>query len=533
MSPFNLQSPAWRIQNLCAIKDSDSVLSRFTPNAAQRHYYNHRHVCNHILKARKLGFSTYNMMEAFDLLMFKPGSEVGIIDYSLPDAKKKLAMIKLCYENLDNALLHPPEIAALGAQLKKQTIMRGSPMEIRFTSGNHVSLAYCGTSLRGSTPTALYISELGKTAIFAPGKADEIRSGALNSITPGNRITIESTHEGGRNGMHYDLLQTAIGNDPDDLSAVDFKFHFFPWWLDERYQLPARPLRPDIFEYFLKLEPARIEFCKQHGFAYHPLTDRQMTWYDAKEKSQKHGMKKEFPSLPGEAFDAPAEGAIYAREMYDLRSSNRLRDFLPSPTRPLVTSWDLGMSDATAIWLIQLDGPDFLWLDWYESSGMPIRHYVDKIHEWQTKYSRRIHTHYLPHDSVNRSLATGKTYIAQLAEHGINNITVVPRTADIWHGINHLRDILPRSYFHETNTATERTLDDGSKAPSGVACLEGYHKRVSKDGIVIENSPVHDRFSHSADAARTFADADRLKLLPSRASEILTPQKIRIVKPTF
>ena len=98
--------------------------------------------------------------------------------------------------------------------------------------------------MRGDTPTRLYISELGKTSIFAPSKAEEIRSGALNSITPGNLVTIESTHESGKLGLHYELLAEAIANDPAKLSPIDFRFHFYPWFFDPVYQIhDGEPLR--------------------------------------------------------------------------------------------------------------------------------------------------------------------------------------------------------------------------------------------------------------------------------------------------
>ena len=281
---MNLQSPAWRLCHLYAIRDNKGRLGAFNPNDAQRHYYNRKHTCNHILKARKLGFSTYDMMEGLDAILWQPGAEVGIIDYSLPDAKKKLAMMKTAYTNLDNAQIHPPEIAALGAAIKRRMPLKFTAME-----ATHMGrvVVYCGTSLRGTTPTHLYISELGKTAIFAPGKADEIQSGALNSVAPGNRITIESTHEGGKAGMHYEMLCTAMDQDNAKLSLIDFKFHFFPWWIDPIYslQIPlGETLRPEIIEYFIELEPKRIIFCQQHEFQYKPLTIGQMYWYDKKEK---------------------------------------------------------------------------------------------------------------------------------------------------------------------------------------------------------------------------------------------------------
>ena len=54
-----LASRAWRLKNLYTIRDADGVLVPFAPNDAQRAFYNHMWFCNHVLKARKLGFSTF------------------------------------------------------------------------------------------------------------------------------------------------------------------------------------------------------------------------------------------------------------------------------------------------------------------------------------------------------------------------------------------------------------------------------------------------------------------------------------------
>jgi hypothetical protein len=515
MLPSNLTSRAYRLCHLYAIKPAEGPIEQFTPNEAQKHYYNRLHTCNHILKARKLGFSTFNMIDATDAMLFYPGTEVGIIDYSLPDAKKKLAMIKTAYDNLDNPRIHPADQAKWGRAFKRSVTMRYSKTEIQFSNG---SSAYCGTSLRGSTPNRHYISELGKTSIFAPIKAKEIREGALNALTPGNLIVIESTHEGGKFGLHYEMLETCMAHDDNALSPIDFRFHFFPWWLDDRYIIAdEKPLRPTIEDYFQKLEPHRAAFCAQHGFAYRPLTHHQKRWYDAKESTQRHGMKKEFPSLPGEAFEAPNDNAIYGTYMADIRASGRVTDFTPDPYRPLFTFWDIGVSDFTSLWLIQFNGPRLLWCNWYENAGHPGGHYVDTIRRWEAHYQRPITRHYVPHDAAIRDKFSATTYADALRAAGLQNVIIVPRTPDKWNGINEIRRLLPNSYFHKTYCDTPR-IKDGEKFPSGVACLEGYQRRLARDGMTIQEEPWHNQFSHTADAARTLGEAHLLGMIPMDAA---------------
>lgn len=511
-----LSSRAWRLCHLYAIKPDTGPIEEFHPNDAQKHYYNRLHARNHILKARKLGFSTFNMMDAADAMLFHKDTEVGIIDYSLPDAKKKLKMIKVAYENLDNPEIHTPEQAEWGKAFKRSIRIKSSnDSTIELSNG---SSAYCGTALRGTTPQRLYISELGKTSIFAPIKAKEIKDGAFNAVTPGNLITVESTHEGGKFGMHYELLKTCMANDDANLATIDFRFHFFPWWLDPRYVLPiTRPLRPEIVKYFAELEPDRLAFCAQHNFAPTPLRPEQMFWYDATESIQKHSMKKEFPSLPGEAFEAPNDTAIYGTQMADARAAGRILDFEPDPYRPLFSFWDIGVSDFTSLWLVQFSGPRVSFCNWYENSGEPGGHYADVIRRWEAHYRRPITRHYLPHDAAIRDKFSATTYADSLKIAGLQNIVIVPRTPDKWNGINEVRRLLPNAYFHKTYCDSPRSKN-GEEFPSGVACLEGYQRRLSRDGMTIQEEPWHNQFSHTADAARTLGEAHLLGMIPMDAN---------------
>lgn len=506
-----LRSRAWRLANLYTIKDDKGRLVPFLPNYTQRQFYNGRHYCNHVLKARKLGLSTFLEVEMADAIIFNPTHTGGIIDYTLPDAKKKLEILANCYRHLDNGDIHP-ETWKLGKAIKS-AIPAVTDAKEEFTLANG-STVFCGTSLRGSTPNRLHISELGKTAIWAPIKAKEIIEGAVNSITPGNVCDIETTHEGGKIGDNYRLMRIAMDHDPATLTAKDFKFHFFPWFDDPRYVLPVtRPIRPEILNYFADLR-------KQLG---RDFTPEQMMFYDATHQVQGHGMKKEFPSTPGEAFEAIVEGAFYGTQMADLRAAGRICDFGQEMSHPLFTFWDIGMSDFTSIWLIQVLPRAILVLDWFETEGTPATGMPDQILRLEAKWGRPIARHFLPHDSARTNPNNGISYVSTLAQGGIRNTTIVPRIPDVLLGIGFVRDVLPHCWFHKTNCDTSRH-HNGEEFPSGIACLEGYSRNISP--TVLREMPKHDLFSHSADAFRTFAEAKRLGLIETHAE----PQRKPTVK---
>ena len=334
-------------------------------------------------------------------------------------------------------------------------------------------------------------------------------------MTPGNVRNIESTHEGGKAGEHYRLVNQAMRNDDANLTSLQSRFHFFPWFQDARYSLRAdgHKIRPEIVKYFDGLRKLTgVEF-----------TPGQMLWYDHKHMEQGHGMKKEFPSTPGEAFEAISEGAIYGERMADLRASGRICDFGLYHERPVFTFWDLGLSDYVSVWLIQPTERFFLVLDWFEAEGVPGSAMPDQMLRWEQKWKKPIARHFVPHDANTRAPGSGKSYADELRAGGLENLTVVPRTPDVWIGIGYVRDALPHCYFHKTNCDTSRNRDGSAHEPddaqedfpSGVACLEGYSKDVSAAAAIkrLREMPKHDLFSHSCDAFRTFAEAYRLKLI--------------------
>lgn len=511
-----LASRAWRLRNLYSIFDAEGKLVPFVPNEAQRTFYRRMWYCNHVLKARKLGFSTFIEILFADDLLFSPTPlTAGIIDYTIEDAESKLAMLKTCWEHLDNGDIHP-ETWQLGRTIKKAIpLLRQAARSLEFGNG---SKAKCATSLRGTTPQRIHVSELGKTAIWAPIKAREIINGAFNSMTPGNVRNIESTHEGGQAGEHYRLLRTAMRHDDANLSTIQSRFHFFPWYQDARYVLPHRGrIRPETLKYFERLR------ADLPGVTFTP---EQIQWYDDKSEEQGHGMKKEFPTTPGEAFQAIAEGAIYGTEMANLRAAGRITDFGLEQHLPLYSFWDLGLSDYTAIWLIQPVGRALLVLDWAEFEGIPGSAMPDKMLLWERKWGKPIARHFLPHDANTRDRTNGKSYAQTLKDGKIGELVIVPRTPDVWLGIGYVRDVLPHCWFHKTHCDTPRNRDGTPHAendsqeefPSGIACLEGYQKDLSPSATKIREMPKHDLFSHSADAFRTFAEAWRLGLVNPESS---------------
>ena len=59
-----------------------------------------------------------------------------------------------------------------------------------------------------------------------------------------------------------------------------------------------------------------------------------------------------------------------------MKAEKRLTKLPIDRAVPVHTAWDLGISDSTAIWFIQVVGKERRLIDYYEASGMGLDHYA-------------------------------------------------------------------------------------------------------------------------------------------------------------
>lgn len=498
-----LRSPWRRMNTLYWIEDESGRKIKFRCTRVQMLFLTTLHWLTVVLKARQVRISTACAIYALDFALFRSNKTVGIIDKTDLDAQKKLARIRFAYEHLDDPD-GGPDGQMIGAFLKKAVrLKRGgdNKHELQFTNDSKI---WAGTSLRGGTVQLLWITEFGYIASRDPTRAAEIAAGALNTVHLGNLVIVESTHEGGRYGLNYKLVKLAEKSPPKP-NAMQWKLMFFGWYQNPEYTLPiSGPLSITVREreYFDNLQ-------KTAGVR---LTDGQKNWYIHKSRTPGIDMERQFPGTAEEALRAQVEGAIYGEQMARLRALGRISDFPPNPHAPLLTSWDIGVSDYTCVWLIQFAGRDGLALDYYSANGKTPAQHAAQIVKWEAHYKRPIARHFLPHDADKRE-ASLKTVRDLLRECGIANVSVVPRTADVWASINWMRALLENFWFHAT--ACDREFEDerGDLIPGGLATIEGYKKKIEAEGGRIVELPVHDEASHGADALRTISDAFHLGMV--------------------
>lgn len=472
---------------------------RFVPSFVQQQFLRAMHYLTDVLKARQHGISSLQALLILYFCLFRLNYRAGIIDRTDQEARKKLQKIRYAYDHMDDAAVLGEPMAALGAALKQAMPLIPPSNEHTLTWANG-SNVYAATSLRGGTINYLWISEFGKIAADDPKRAAEIMAGSLESVHPGNIAVIESTHEGGRYGENFRMIRLAQKS-PKTPSLMQWKLLFFPWQSNPAYSLPLSPgetlkIPAHLLRYFAELE-------KKSGTK---LSDAQKNWYVQKSAVQRD-MARQYPGTVEEALNAQVEGAIYGEQIALLRAQGRVCDFACDGAAPLWTFWDIGMSDFTAIWLVQFVGFDIHALDYHTGNGMTPAEHAAQLLRWERVHQRPITLHYLPHDANNRG-QSGKTYVDLLREAGVANVKVVPRTPDLWAGINALRAILPRFYFHGTNCERETELPTGIVLPSGLGAMEGYRRKVeANEGGAIVELPLHNEASHGASALRTLAEA--------------------------
>jgi len=188
------------------------------------------------------------------------------------------------------------------------------------------------------------------------------------------------------------------------------------------------------------------------------------------------------------SFEAAIQGAYFGREMKAATEEGRICAVPHEPSVGVVTSWDLGVGDSTAIWFMQMVGQERRLIDYYESSGVGLDHYVHVLGEKKYNYTR----HILPHDVKVRELGSGKSRLETLGSLGVRPIEIAPQLR-VDDGIQAARSFLATCWFDEERCAR------------GIEALRQYRRDFNEKGKTWRDRPMHDWTSHGADSFRYMA----------------------------
>lgn len=467
----------WRLDNLYWIKNEEGVAIPFRRNEPQLEYGAREWFRDTILKSRKLGFSTFIAIEMLDSCMFRSNAVGGIIDRTLDDAKAKLAMVKFAYERM-------PESLRLA-----NSLVVDNQEEMKWSNGSKI---VAGTSYRGDTPQMLWISEFGPISAKNPQAAKEIKTGSITSVPKSGKVWVESTPMG-TSGEFFDMVKAGerLEATGQQLTALDFKLHFFGWYKKKANRLPINLVHipADMREYFEMLE-------QKHGIKTDGM---QRAWYvKERERLGPDDMKSEHPSTPDECFFASLEGAYFKNEMNQARRDGRIGQPVPhDPSRPVHTFWDLGMDGNLAIGAMQTDGVRHRFIAFARGEHSGLSEGLRILKGWNEFRGFRFGKHYGPHDLLEREWTdmhnvTARTRKEIAAENGVDFI-VVPRVGDKGDSIEAARRMIATSWFCS------------EYAGDLVECLDNYSKMWNKSTAQWMSTPAKNGFDHGADAYQQIA----------------------------
>lgn len=189
------------------------------------------------------------------------------------------------------------------------------------------------------------------------------------------------------------------------------------------------------------------------------------------------------------SWDAAIPGSYYGKAIAQAEKLGYIGTEPYDPRKPVITAWDLGVGDSTAIWFIQQAGLAVRVIDFYENSGVGADHYARVLKEKGYNYDY----HILPHDADDREWGNNaSSRIDVLKGLKVSPLRLLPR-ASIDDGINAGRLLIPRCRWDRL--ATER----------GLNALRQYQKRWDEKLKTFSSTPLHDWTSHAADAWRYLA----------------------------
>ena len=489
-----LLSKRHRLENLYRIIDKDGREVPFTLNWAQKELDENRWFQMLILKARQLGCTTFWAIDFLDDCFWQTNLSAGIIAHRKEDAenifKKK---VKYAYDRMPKWT----------RQINGATNDRVGELAFRNGSSYRVS-----TGFRSGTNQRLLISEFGKICSSSPEVAKEIVTGSLNTVGRDQIVIIESTAEG-REGYFYDFSKQSesLKDSGVDLSPMQMRFFFFPWFRE--------PIYREIDDKVAISSETNAYIDKIEVLTGYKIDIQQRRWYELKNNIMGDSMKQEYPSTSTEAFETSNEGLYYGAQIAQMRRDGHICK-VPYQSSSLVhTSFDIGLSDHTAIWFYQfIPGGSINIIDYHEQTGAHAKDCVDIIKARKYTYG----CHILPHDADSKMSNTGTSWREEFELLVKDTIHVIGiKDCGIFDGINLVRSTLGRCYFDE------------DKCKNGIKCLEAYKKEWNDKLGCYRATPLHNWASHGADSFRYFATAVKLGLVGGRSmsKEDLTRIKLQ------
>ena len=179
---------------------------------------------------------------------------------------------------------------------------------------------------------------------------------------------------------------------------------------------------------------------------------------------------------------AAKDGAIYASEIREAQENGRVTNVPYDPMLKVHVVMDLGWNDSMSVILVQRGLSDVRVIGYIEDDHRTLDSYSAQLKALNYNWGDM----YLPHDGQAKDFKYGTSAEEIMRKQGWS-VRIIPR-ADIENGIKIARMNFHRVYFDKSVT---RLLE----------CLKNYRRSINSNTNE-PGAPLHDEFSHGADAFR-------------------------------
>lgn len=159
--------------------------------------------------------------------------------------------------------------------------------------------------------------------------------------------------------------------------------------------------------------------------------------------------KDDFDHIYLGQFDTSFHGHYYAKNIQQAEDEGRISDVPRKAGVDVITAWDLGRSDATAIWVAQVCGLQVRVIDYMEDQFQDLDHYVDWIKA--RGYNGPNDMHWLPFDSNHERLGMKGSIKQQVKDMGLLNVNAPLAAASKEAGRRLVKSLIREAYFDKNN----------------------------------------------------------------------------------
>ena len=188
-------------------------------------------------------------------------------------------------------------------------------------------------------------------------------------------------------------------------------------------------------------------------------------------------------------------GAYYTDCLLEAERQDRVTELYIDKLMPIYAFFDIGIRDATSIWVAQFVNDTVKVLDYYEAIGQSLDAHLN----WLRTNGYDNAVCYLPHDGANKNVITARSYEDHIREAGFRALSIANQgRGAALKRIEEVRRLFPKIHI------------DKKRCEAGIMALGAYHEKIDENrncGL----GPEHDWSSHAADAFGLMCIAHRQK----------------------